>query len=111
MTDKATRIRFDSYEVDLRTREIWNDGLKLKLTGQPFEILEILLSRPGHLVTREELQKKIWGPSEDDSFVDAAHGLNAAIRKLREALEDSADNPRYIETLHRRGYRFLGEVT
>lgn len=102
-----TRLRFGLYEADLHTREIWKDGLKLKLAGQPFEILSALLSHPGELVTRDELQKRIWS---DGSFVDSGHGLNAAVNKLRDALCDSADDPKYIETLPRRGYRFIGQV-
>ncbi len=103
----AERARFGPFEVDLHTRELWKFGTRLKLVGQPFEILSILLARPGKLVTREELRNRLW-PS--DTFVDFNHGLNAAVNKLRDALSDSAEEPRYIETLPRRGYRFRAEV-
>jgi Tol biopolymer transport system component/DNA-binding winged helix-turn-helix (wHTH) protein len=103
----SERARFGPFEVDLHTRELWKFGTRLKLVGQPFEILAMLLSRPGKLVTREELRNRLW-PS--DTFVDFNHGLNAAVNKLREALSDSAEDPRYIETLPRRGYRFRAEV-
>jgi Tol biopolymer transport system component/DNA-binding winged helix-turn-helix (wHTH) protein len=105
--DVPGRVRFGAYEVDLHTREFWKHGLRLKLVGQPFEILAVLLARPGELVTREELRAQLW---PGDTFVDFNHGLNAAVNKLREALSDSADQPRYIETLPRRGYRFMATV-
>lgn len=101
------RARFGPFEVDLHTRELWKFGVRVKLAGQPFEILAMLLNRPGELVPREELRNRLW-PS--DTFVDFNHGLNAAVNKLREALGDSADEPRYIETLPRRGYRFIARV-
>lgn len=103
----STRVRFGPYEADLRTHELWKFGTKLKLVGQPFEILAVLISRPGELVTRDELRSRLW-PAE--TFVDFNHGLNAAVNKLREALSDSADSPKYIETLPRRGYRFIGTL-
>ena len=99
--------RFGPFEVDLHTHELWKFGTRLKLVGQPFEILAVLIARPGELVTREELRNRLR-PS--DTFVDFNHGLNAAVNKLREALSDSADNPRYVETLPRRGYRFVASV-
>jgi DNA-binding winged helix-turn-helix (wHTH) protein len=101
------RARFGPFEVDLHTHELWKFGTRLKLVGQPFEILTVLLSRPGELVTREELRNRLW-PS--DTFVDFNHGLNAAVNKLREALSDSAESPRYVETLPRRGYRFIAVI-
>jgi len=101
------RLRFGTFEVDLRAGELRNSGAKVKLYGQPFEVLAILLERPGEVVTREELQQKLWG---SDTYVDFDHGLNAAVNKLRETLGDDADNPRYIETLPRRGYRFIGSI-
>ncbi|HEY1271613.1 MAG TPA: winged helix-turn-helix domain-containing protein [Terriglobales bacterium] len=101
------RIRFGPFEVDLRTHEMWKFGTRLKLVGQPFEILAVLVSRPGELVSRDELRTRLW---PGDTFVDFNHGLNAAVNKLREALSDSADNPRYVETLPRRGYRFIAAV-
>src|SRR5215470_4639557 len=108
MTDLLReRVRFGLFEADLKTKELWKGGLKLKLSGQPFEILAMLVKRPGQLVTQEELRKRIWS---EDTFVDFGHGLNAAVNKLREALSDSAEDPRYIETLPRRGYRFIAEI-
>src|SRR6185437_12265920 len=100
-------IRFGVFEVDLRTGELRKQGVKVKLQEQPFQLLQILLERPGEIVTREELRPKIW-PS--DTFVDFDGGVNNAIKRLREALGDSAETPRYVETLPRRGYRFIGEV-
>ncbi len=102
-----SRLRFGPFEVDLNTRELRKSGVRVKLSGQPFEILAALLARPGHLVTRDELRKRVWS---EDTYVDFSHGLNAAVNKLREALCDSADDPRYIETLPRRGYRFIAVV-
>ena len=102
-----SRARFGPYEVDLHTHELWKFGTRLKLVGQPFEILVLLLERRGELVTRDEMRSRLW-PS--DTFVDFNHGLNAAVNKLRDALSESADSPRYIETLPRRGYRFIAEV-
>src|SRR4029077_17507029 len=101
------RVRFGPFEADLETHELWKNGVKLKLGGQPFEILALLLNRPGHLLSREELQKEIWAA---DTFVDFNHGLNAAVNKLRETLSDSAEEPKYIETLPRRGYRFIAAI-
>jgi TolB-like protein/Tfp pilus assembly protein PilF len=103
----ASQIRFGLFEVDLRTRELRKKGHKLRLQEQPFQLLTLLLEKPNEVVTREEIQGKIWG---DDTFVDFDHGVNRAINKLREALGDSADNPRFIETLSRRGYRFIAPV-
>ncbi|MCH6552710.1 MAG: tetratricopeptide repeat protein, partial [Acidobacteria bacterium] len=100
-------VRFGVFEVDLRSGELRKQGLKIKLQGQPIQILALLLERPGDVVTREEIQKKLW-PA--DTFVDFEHGLNAAIKKLRAALGDSADSPRFVETLHGRGYRFIAPV-
>ena len=80
--------------------------MKLKFAGQPFQVLSILLERPGEVVTREELQKRLW----PDTFVDVDHNLNTAINKIREVLGDSAESPRFVETLPRRGYRFIGEL-
>src|SRR5215510_3358869 len=99
-------VRFGAFEADLRTGELRKDGLKLKFSGQPFQVLAMLLERPGAVVTREELQKRLW----PDTFVDIEHNLNTAINKIREVLGDSAESPRFVETLPRRGYRFIGEV-
>jgi len=105
----CNRIRFGPYELDARAGELHKNGLKLKLQGHPIAILAMLLERPGELITREEIQQQLW-PSESETFVDFEHGLNTAVRKLRQALGDEAETPQYIETLPRRGYRFVGEV-
>jgi len=101
-------IRFDAFEVDFRKGEVRKHGYKVRLQDQPFRILQILLEHPGELVTREEIQRRIW-PA--DTFVDFEKGLNNAIRKLRDALGDSAEEPRFIETHSGRGYSFIGTVT
>jgi len=100
-------IRFSTFEVDLHTGELRQRGQKVKLQEQPLHVLAALLERPGELVTREDLQKKLW-PA--DTFVDFDHSLNAAIRRLRDALGDSAEKPRFVETVARRGYRFLAPL-
>jgi TolB-like protein/DNA-binding winged helix-turn-helix (wHTH) protein/Flp pilus assembly protein TadD len=105
--DPSGRLRFGVFEVDLRAGELTRRGLRIRLQEQPFHVLAMLLERPGELVTREELREKIWGPT----IVDFDHGLNKAINKIREALGDSAENPRFVETVARRGYRFLADVT
>src|SRR5262250_1017029 len=102
------RVRFGVFEVGFRVGELRKNGLKVKLHAQPLAVLKILLQRPGEIVTREELQQQLWG---SNTFVDFEHGLNKTINKLREALGDNADTPRYIETLPRRGYRFIAPVT
>jgi Tol biopolymer transport system component/DNA-binding winged helix-turn-helix (wHTH) protein len=95
------------YEVDLQTGELWKAGRRIKIQTQPFKVLAALLERPGEVVTREELQTRVWGP---DTTVDFEHSLGTAVNKVREALGDSADSPRYVETLARRGYRFIAPV-
>ena len=100
-------MRFGLFELDLSAGELRKSGVKLRLQGQPFQVLALLLERAGDVVTREELQQKLW-PS--DTFVDFDHSLNTAINKVREALGDSASSPRYVETLARRGYRFIAPV-
>jgi DNA-binding winged helix-turn-helix (wHTH) protein len=100
-------LRFDAYQVDLRTGELRKDGRKIRLAGRPFQILALLLEQPGELLTRKELQDRLW-PA--DTFVDFEHGVNAAIQTLRRALCDSHKKPRFIETLPRRGYRFIAAV-
>jgi serine/threonine protein kinase/Tol biopolymer transport system component len=97
-------IRFGVFQADLRTGELLRNDRKVPLQEQPFRVLALLLERPGQLVTREEFQKRLW---PNDTVVDFEHGLNLAVNKLRQALEESADTPRYIETLPRRGYRFI----
>ena len=100
-------VRFGSYTVDLASREVWNGGGRISLQEKPFQILATLLEHPGKLVTREELQQKLWPAG---TFVDFDHSINTAIKKLREALGDDAEQPRFIETLPRRGYRFIGQL-
>src|ERR1700704_6592547 len=100
-------LRFGVFEEDLRSGELRKQGVRIKLQEQPFHVLTILLQRPGEVVTREELRNQNW-PA--DTFVDFDNSLNTAINKLREALGDSADNPRFIEMLPRRGYRFIAPV-
>jgi len=102
-----TVVRFGSFEADFRAGELRKHGVKLKLVGQPLEVLAMLLERPGQLVTRDELRARLW---PTDTFVDFDHGLNAAVNKLRDALSDSAEKPNYVETLPRRGYRFISAV-
>ncbi len=99
--------RFGVYEADPRSGELRKNGIKLRLQEQPFQILLVLLDRPGEVVTREELRQRLWS---NDTFVDFDHGLNTAINKLRDAMGDAAANPRFIETLARRGYRFIAPV-
>jgi cholera toxin transcriptional activator len=99
--------RFGVFEIDLAAGELRKSGVKLRLQGQPFQVLALLLERAGEVVTREELQQKLWA---SDTFVDFDHSLNTAINKVREALGDSASSPRYVETLARRGYRFIAPV-
>ena len=110
MENSGTReraVRFGIFEADLRAGELRRQGLKVKLHGKPIQILALLLERPGEAVTREELRERLW-PA--DTFVDFDHGLNNAVNKLREALGDSAETPRYVETLPRIGYRFIAPV-
>ena len=105
--NRSRVARFGVFELDLSAGELRKSGVKLRLQGQPFQVLALLLERAGEVVTREELQQKLW-PS--DTFVDFDHSLNTAVNKVREALGDSASSPRYVETLARRGYRFIAEV-
>ncbi len=107
VSDPARHLRFDAFDVDLRAGEVRKHGIRLKLQGQPFHVLSLLLEHPGEVVTREELRQKLW---PGDTFVDFDTSLNSAVKKLREALGDSAENPKYIETLPRRGYRFVAHV-
>ncbi|HEU5334490.1 MAG TPA: winged helix-turn-helix domain-containing protein, partial [Terriglobales bacterium] len=99
--------RFATFEADPATGELRKAGVRLRLPEQPFRVLIMLLERPGELVTRDQIRQKLW-PA--DTFVDFDHGLNTVINRLRETLGDSASNPRFIETLARRGYRFLAPV-
>lgn len=103
----ANLVRFDAFEVDLRAQELYKAGRKVKLQVQPFQVLAMMLERPGEVVTREEMQKRLW-PA--DTFVDFDHSVNTAIKKLRQALGDDKNKPRFVETLPKRGYRFLATV-
>jgi len=100
-------IRFGVFEIDLQSGELRRDGLKVRLQEQPFQILAMLIERPGEMVTREDLCRKLW-PA--DTFVDFDHSLNAAVKRLRDALGESAETPIFIETIARRGYRFIAPV-
>jgi Tol biopolymer transport system component/DNA-binding winged helix-turn-helix (wHTH) protein len=106
-TPRANVVRFGAFEADLRSGELRKHGAKLRLQEQPFNILATLLERPGEVVTRDELVKLLW---PDGTFVDYDRGLNAAISRLRQVLSDSAENPRYVETVAKRGYRFIATV-
>jgi DNA-binding winged helix-turn-helix (wHTH) protein len=100
-------VRFGQFELELSSGELRRAGVRVRLQDQPLRLLAVLLERPGQVVTREELHDRLW----KETFVDFDHGLNTAIRKLRTALDDSADDPRFIETLARRGYRFIAPVS
>src|SRR5260370_17347050 len=116
MEEKANRegranptrnVAFGPYELDLRRGELRKEGRRIRLQEQPFQILRMLLESPGEVVSREEIRKHLW---PDDTVVEFDHSINAAVKRLRDALRDSADQPRYVETLARRGYRFVGAV-
>src|SRR5579859_3768764 len=108
-TDLPDRvIRFGPFELDTRAGELTKRGRRILLQEQPFQILLMLLERPGDVVLREEIRKRLW---PDDTFVQFAPGINAAIQRLREALSDTANKPRYVETVARRGYRLLEKIT
>ena len=106
--DAHRLVRFGVYELDLRSGELRKSGARLGLQQQPLQLLSVLLEQPGQLVTREELRKRLW---PDDTFVDFEHGLNAAVKRLRDTLGDSADSPRFVETVPRRGYRFIAPAS
>jgi Tol biopolymer transport system component/DNA-binding winged helix-turn-helix (wHTH) protein len=105
---KSNIIQFGLFELDLQARELRKSGIRIKLQEQPFQILSMLLERQGQIVTREELQKRLW---PEDTFVDFDLSLNSAVKKLRQALNDDSENPRFIETLYRRGYRFIAPIS
>jgi Tol biopolymer transport system component/DNA-binding winged helix-turn-helix (wHTH) protein len=107
LTTAKRAVRFGLFEVDFASLELRKSGIKIKIQDQPFQILALLLERPGQIVTREEIQKRLWA---GDTFVDFDLGLNSAVKKLRQALGDESENPRFVETLYRRGYRFLAPV-
>src|SRR5215472_18705970 len=99
---------FGAFEADAVSGELRKHGHRIKLHSQPFQVLVMLLERPSEVVTREEMRQRLWG---EGTFVDFDHGLNSAVNKIREALNDSASRPRYLETLPGKGYRFIGPVT
>jgi DNA-binding winged helix-turn-helix (wHTH) protein len=109
MTDPRPnrRYRFGVFEADAATGELRRQGIRIKLNGQPFQLLSMLLERPGELLTREEICRALW---PEGTFVDSEHGVNSAVNRIREALGDSASNPRFVVTLARRGYRFVAPV-
>src|SRR3954466_15947925 len=106
-TSSGRRVHFGQFEMDVKTGELRKDGTKIRLQEQPLQILQILVEHPGELVAREELRNRVW-PS--NTFVDFDHGINNAIKRLREALGDTSETPRFIETIPRRGYRFVGAI-
>src|SRR5712675_994104 len=106
-TRQARRYRFGVFEADAATGELLKQGVRIKVNVQPFQVLLMLLERPGELLTREEISRELW---PDGTFVDYEHGVNSAVNRIREALGDRARNPRFIETLARRGYRFVAPV-
>ena len=108
MSERVATYKFGPYEVHTRTRELYNHGMRLKLRPQAFQVLQVLVEHAGDVVTREELRQMLWPAG---TFVDFEHGLNSSVKELRRALRDSADDPRYIETLPRRGYRFIAETS
>src|SRR5262252_598834 len=103
----AVKIRFEAFEFDFQVAELRREGKRVKLQDQPSRVLFRLLQRPGEVVTREELRQELW-PA--DTYVDFDHGLNSAVARLRETLQDSADKPRFVETISKRGYRFIGQI-
>ncbi len=104
----VSKVRFGVFEVDLQTEELYKSGMRVKIQNQPFKVLSLMLERPGEIVSRDEMQQRLWGG--DQTTVDFDHSLGTAVNKLREALGDSADNPRFIETMARRGYRFIAPI-
>jgi DNA-binding winged helix-turn-helix (wHTH) protein len=104
----AARFSFGAYELDVAGRELRNNGVHLRLQEQPFLVLATLVDSPGRIVTREELRSQLW---KDGTFVDFDQSLNKAVNRLRDVLNDDASQPRYIETIPRRGYRFVAHVT
>src|SRR5271165_1703127 len=107
LSSRAPLVRFGPFELNVRAGELRKHGIRIKLREQPVQILVLLLERPGEVVLREEIRLRLW---PNDTIVEFDHGINAAIQKLRDALGESANHPRYVETVARRGYRFLGEV-
>src|ERR1700757_1476372 len=103
----ARRYRFGAFEADAAAGELRRQGIRVKLNAQPFQVLLMLLERPGEVLTREEISRALW---PDDTFVDYDHGVNSAVNRIREALGGTANSPRFVETLARRGYRFVAPV-
>src|SRR6185312_8164774 len=101
------RYRFGAFEADSATGELRRNGVRVRLHAQPFQVLAMLLERPGEMLTREEISRALW---PEGTFVDYEHGVNSAVNRLRDALGDKASNPRFVETLARRGYRFVAPV-
>src|ERR1051325_8642479 len=99
--------RFGSFEINLQSNELRKNGMRLRLSGQPFQVLAVLIEHAGEVVTREELHSRLW---KADTFVDFDHGLNNAVARIREVLDDSSGTPRYVETIPRRGYRFIAPL-
>src|SRR5215467_12700188 len=108
VTGSAKLIRFGPFELDLRAMQLRKHGLRIKLQERPFQILRVLLEDRGALVTRETLKRRLW---KSGTFVDFDHGISSAVNKLRAALSDSAESPRYVETIGRAGYRFVAEIS
>jgi DNA-binding winged helix-turn-helix (wHTH) protein len=106
-TQPARRFRFGAFEADAATGELRRQGIRIKLNAQPFQVLLMLLERPGELLTREEICRELW---PDGTFVDYEHGVNSSVNRIRDALGDTASSPRFVETLARRGYRFVAPV-
>jgi DNA-binding winged helix-turn-helix (wHTH) protein len=105
--ESASNVRFGPFVLNLRRGELRKEGRRIRLQEQPFQILRMLLESPGEVVSRDEIRDRLW---PDETVVEFDHSINAAVRRLRDALRDSADNPRYVKTLARQGYRFIGEV-
>src|ERR1700722_18315609 len=105
--ESTVRYRFGVFEANAATGELRRQGIRVKLNTQPFQMLMLLLSRPGELVTREDITRELW---PEGTFVDFEHGVNSAVNRIREALGDKANNPRFVETVARKGYRFVAPV-
>ena len=105
--ESKSNVRFGPFELNPQRGELRKEGRRIRLQDQPFQILQLLLESPGEVVSREEIRRRLW---PDEGVAEFDHGINDAVRRLRDALRDSADNPRYIKTLARRGYRFIGEI-
>src|SRR5215471_2107851 len=107
-TEFKSNVRFGPFELDLRGGELRKEGRRIRLQEQPFQILRMLIESPGQVISREDIRNQLW---PDNTVVEFDHSINAAVKRLRDALRDSADKPRYIETVAQRGYRFIGDLT